>query len=160
MRLPICLAFICGIALSSTARAQDMRQKIQEEIRLQHERAHELQTIAQADEKMAQDLNNEAQGLEEHAQRLDQRAREFRAMAGANAYNPNQAQTLSRFADELDNYARSDRANVGFRRRVANDMSNSAHGAYDAARQHEEHANRMQAFLNQMNGPPGGNPWQ
>jgi len=166
MRIAKLALMVCGLTLALPAAAQDMRQKLQEEIRLQHERAHELQQIGQNDERMAQDLNNQAQGLEDQANRLDQRAREFRAMASAQMFNQQNAQQLNGIANELDGYARSDRSNVGFRRRVANDMANSARGAYDAARTHEDHANRLQQMLNAMNQPPPPppmqqqNPWQ
>jgi hypothetical protein len=165
MRISIPAALLCvsALGLALPAAAQDMRQKIQEEIGLQHQRAHELQAIGQGDEQMANNLNQQAQALEDHANRLDQRARELRVMANAQMFNPGAKDTLNNFANELDGYARNDRANVGFRRKVAADMANSAHGAFDAARAHEDHANRMQAWLNQMNQPPPPqqtNPWQ
>lgn len=167
MRIAKFALIVCGLTLALPAAAQDMRQKLQEEIRLQHERARELQQIGQNDERMSQDLNNQAQALEDHANRLDQRARDFRAMASAQMFNQQNAQQLNGIANELDGYARSDRSNVGFRRRVANDMANSAHGAYDAARAHEDHANRLQQMLNSWAQPPPQqqpmqqqNPWQ
>ena len=169
MRLSLPLAQLAAVvlALPAAVHAQDIRQTLVEEIRLQHARSHELQQIGQSDQQMAQNLNNEAQGLLDHANRLDQRAQQFRQMAGqSQGWNGGRnSEMLGRFAEECEKYARSDRQNVEFRRRVANDMNASANGAFEAARNHEEHAMRMQQFLDQMTQgqqppPPQRNPWQ
>jgi len=160
MRLSIVAALLFTTALALPAAAQDMRGKLQEEIRMQHERAHELQAYGQSDERMAQEFNNQAQQLEQHANMLDGRAREFRTMANAQMFNPHAREQMMKFAEEMDNYARSDRNNVAFRRRMANEMTNSARGAYDSARDHEARAQRIQEFLNSLNSqPPNNNPW-
>ena len=169
MRRTFQLALLAAavLALPPAVHAQDMRQTLSEEIRMQHQRSHELQQVGQSDQQMAQQLNNEAQGLIDHATRLEQRAQQFRQMAAAQRFNQRNAQQLNHFADECEKYAHSDRSNVDFRRRVANDMNASGQGALDAARNHEEHAQRMQQFLDQMNQgqqqPPPmqqQNPWQ
>ena len=167
MRLSIIAALLCATAVALPASAQqDIRMKLQEEVRMQHDRARELQTVGQADERMAQELNNLAQQLDDHANRLDQRAREFHTMANAQMFNPRAKEQLMKLAEESEGYARSDRTNVTFRRRLASDLSNSAHGAYDAARELESRAARVQAFLDSMGQqqqpPPQqqqNNPW-
>ena len=147
MRLSIFAALLCGIALVQPAAAQDMRGKLMEESRMQHERAHELKSSAEADQSMAQQFNDQAMRLEDHAHRLDGRALEFRAMASQYAQSPGSRDQLMKFAEESENYARSDRQNAGFRRRLGSDLANSARASFEDAQHHEEHARRIDDFL-------------
>ena len=128
--------------------------------------ARELTTIGQSDERMAQDLNNQAQ-----QPRTRMRSGSISGRVSFARWRARIDSTASGGADEplrrpsAREYAHSDRSNIEFRRRVANDMAELGARGLRPAREHEEHANRMQGFLNQLNQqqpqqvqPQQGNP--
>ena len=135
------------LAFAPAVRAQDFRQKLQEEARMQHERARELQHQSELDQNSANDFNQQAMRLDEHARRLEERGREFRMMADNPGTPPGSRDQLRKFAEESEHYAQDDRKSMEFRRRLGGDLANVSRAEADDSRRHEEHARRIEEML-------------
>jgi hypothetical protein len=150
MRTARALAFaaLCTLAVAGTARADTAatKAKLTEEIKLQEQRANELQGIATSDEKWGHDLEAQAKGLEGHAGAMENRANDFKTLAAGLA-DAGLKKELEGFAAELLVYAKHDREAAVGRRKIGEQVVNAGKGAAEAAKGHREHGAKLKAYL-------------
>jgi hypothetical protein len=149
-----CLALFAAIALASPLALADgpvplisseQAAKVREEIRLQENRAKELDPIIARDRQARRDVETNWVVLERHARELHARANEFRQIgqiAGGKAQTD-----LNGFAQELDTYATHDEENARWQHEMAERLEKAIAGEAAARDWHVKHAARLRDWL-------------
>jgi hypothetical protein len=130
-----------GIALLSA----DVVAKVREQIRLEENRAKELEPIIARDRQARRDVETNWVVLERHARELHAKANEFRELgkiAGGKAQGE-----LNGFAGELDLFATHDEENAHFQHEIGERLEKAIAGEVGARDAHLKHAARLREWL-------------
>jgi hypothetical protein len=155
--LVILLATLGFIAAAPTALADDTQPqarplmsgehmaKLREEIRLNEQRAREIEPILARDKQARHDVEVDWAVLERHARELHARAAYFRAYAaevGGRAQND-----MNTFANELDQFAKRDEDNAHWQHEVAERLDHAIQNESDIREWHLKLAQRLRDWL-------------
>jgi hypothetical protein len=130
-----------GIALISA----DTAAKIREQIRLEENRAKELEPLLTRDRQARRDVEVNWGVLERHGKELHAKANEFRELgkiAGGKAQGE-----LNGFASELDLFATHDEENAHFQHEIAERLDKTVASEAGAREAHLKHAARLRDWL-------------
>jgi hypothetical protein len=130
-----------GIALLSAPTIA----KVREEIKLQENRAKELEPIIARDRQARRDVETNWVVLERHAKELHARAHEFRELG--KVVGGKGQEELNGFATELDTYATHDEENARFQHELAERLEKAIAGENNAREWHAKHAARLREWL-------------
>jgi len=119
--------------------------KIREEIRLQENRARELDPILARDRQARHDVETNWVVLERHARELHARAKEFRTIG--DIVGGKAKADLNGFAQELDTFATHDEENAHFQHEMAERLDKAIAGEAAAREWHLKHAARLREWL-------------
>jgi hypothetical protein len=123
--------------------------RIREEIRLNEQRAHELEPIIGRDRQARHDVEVDWVVLERHARELHGRANDFRAYASElNGHGQNE---MNNFANELDTFATHDEENAHLQHEIAERLERGIQGGEANRDAHMRIAQRLRDWL-QANG--------
>jgi hypothetical protein len=121
------------------------RGKLEEEIRLNEQRARELEPAIARDTQAREDLHKEAAVLERHAKAMHERAEEFRNIARSIEAGPQRE--LLGFAKELDTFAVHDEENARAQHELAKQLEGIIKQEQSVRDWHLEIARRLKAHL-------------
>jgi hypothetical protein len=154
----VLLATLGSIAVASpAAHADDTRPqaqllmggehiaKLREEIRLNEQRAHEIEPIMARDRQARHDVEVDWAVLERHARELHARANDFRAYAaevGGRAQND-----MNTFASELDQFAKRDEDNAHWQHEIAERLDHAIQSESEIRDWHLKLAQRLRDWL-------------
>ena len=130
-----------GIALLSAPTVA----KIREEIKLQENRAKELEPIIARDRQARRDVEINWVVLERHAKELHARAHEFRELG--KVVGGKGQEELNGFASELDLFGTHDEENARFQHELAERLEKAIVGENNAREWHAKHAARLREWL-------------
>ena len=119
--------------------------KLREEIRLNEQRAHEIEPILARDRQARHDVEVDWAVLERHARELHARASDFRGYAaevGGRAQND-----MNTFASELDQFARRDEENAHWQHEIAERLDHAIQSESDIRDWHLKLAQRLRDWL-------------
>jgi hypothetical protein len=119
--------------------------KLREEIRLNEQRAHEIEPILARDRQARHDVEVDWAVLERHARELHARANDFRAYAGevgGRAQND-----MNTFASELDQFAKRDEENARWQHEMAERLEHAIQNESDIRDWHLKLAQRLRDWV-------------
>jgi hypothetical protein len=124
--------------------------KLREEVRLNENRARELEPIIARDRQARHDVEVDWVVLERHARELHARANEFREMAQFSTWKG--AADLNRFAADLDVFATHDEENAHWQHEIAERLDHAVERETDVREQHLRMAQRIRDWLSANGG--------
>ena len=145
--------FALSLALCASSFAdgkQVASAKINEELKLQEQRGHELEDIAKWDEAAVKSLREHASNTRKHAQDMKAKAKEFNDAAATLPDGDAGKKELQGYAKELDVYAAHDEDFAKQRDKLAADLQSQAKAAHDGAHNHFETVKKMKASLDKL----------
>jgi hypothetical protein len=124
--------------------------KIREEIRLNEQRAHELEPVIARDRQARHDVEVDWITLERHARDLHARANDFRAMAAFSSFRG--ATDMGRFASDLDTWAAHDEENARWKHEIAERLERAIQSEADLREWHLRVAQQLRDWLSGYGG--------
>jgi hypothetical protein len=119
--------------------------KLREEVRLNENRARELEPIIARDRQARHDVEVDWIVLERHAREMHARANEFRQMAQFSTWRG--AADLNRFAADLDVFATHDEENAHWQHEIGERLEHAVERETDVREQHLRMAQRIRDWL-------------
>lgn len=138
----ISLAAISSPAFADPAR---IRKVLSESIKIEEDRAREMDGMAKNDAKLAADILRLVVVRERFAAAMEAKARDMRD-AAAVTQGPDQA-TLNNFAKEFETFAQHDRGQAEQRKQAGHILEEQARGGEEAARKHSDNVARLRERL-------------
>jgi hypothetical protein len=142
---------LARVAAADPALARDT---IKESIKIEEDRAKELDGMAKHDETLAKDIDNLVKVRERFAADAEARAKKIReSLSGpwpANSEADKARKALEKFAAAYDEFAKHDHEQAAKRKQAADILAEQAREGAEAAKKHREHAGELRDRLKIM----------